>query len=73
MNQGAPHQNGRIMRLLKEEHGGEWFQNNSIIVNRACDKWLQGRGLSTDRYNLNFGTLYKNKSNLTPNDQNHEG
>ena len=52
------------MRLSREEHGGQWFYNNSIIVNRACDKWLHGRGISTDKYNLNFGTLYKNKSNL---------
>ena len=64
MNEGAPHQNGRIMRLLKEEHGNEWLQNNSILVNRACTKWLQGRGLSTDKYNLSFGTLYRNK--ITP-------
>lgn len=63
MNEGAPHQNGRIMRLLKEEHGGEWFQNNSIVVNRACDKWLQARGISTDKYNLNFGSLYAKKTN----------
>jgi hypothetical protein len=73
MSPSEPHQNGKLLRLRREDEGpSTWLQSNSIIVNRACTKWLQGRGLSTDKYNLNFGTLYKNKSNL-PTQENHEG
>lgn len=57
MNKGAPHQNGRLIRLLRDENGGEWYQNNSAIVNRACDKWLRSRGLITDKYNANYGKI----------------
>lgn len=65
MNEGAPHQNGKVIKLTQDDHGPcAWYLNNSIVVNRACTKWLQERGLNTDKYNLSFGTLYRNK--ITP-------